>query len=107
MSDPLTLKVYKGWARTFGIRLLNGGSPIDLTGGVYVCGIEKEQATAFCRFRMTGHGTSGVLSGTVPCSIAFTGQGTLRVWKSGSPRTLVGDSMKVNVLELSSNWLTG
>jgi hypothetical protein len=74
---------------------------------VYVAGIEKEHATAFCRFVVSAHGTSGVISGTVPASIGFTGQATLRVWKSGAPRLFVADAQKVRIDPLSANWLTG
>lgn len=112
MSDPITVKYVRRMARSFGLRLISATGKVDLTGGVFVAGIEKEGrthngSTAWCRFRCTGHGTSGVLSCTIPSSIGFTGAGTMRVWRSGSPRTLVADAIKTYGDYASSNWITG
>lgn len=110
MSDPTTIVAYKGWKRAFALRLLSNGSPIDLTSKTLVAGIEKQGSTAWCRFRCTGHGTHGTLSGTIPSTIGFTGGATMRIWSSGAPtgaRYLVADKVLVRIDSLSANWLTG
>lgn len=110
MSDPATIQHVKGTRTVFGLRLLRDGTPIDLTNMTLRAGIEKDNSTAastWVRFALTGHGTSGSVSGTIPTSATFTGAATLRVWASGSARTFLGRPVAVRISELSSNWMTG
>lgn len=111
MSDPTFIPHLKGTKTVFGLRLLRDGEPIDLTGLTLRAGVEKDDSTAaasFVRFALTGHGTEGTVSGTIPATgVTFTGAATLRVWSSGSPRTFLGPPVPVRVRELSSNWISG
>lgn len=110
MSDPVFIPHVKGTKTPFKILLLRDGDPINLTGLTLRAGIERDDSTAFARFALTGHGTTGTVSGTIPTGVTFTGPATLRVWSSGQPtgtRTFIGPPVAVRIRALSSNWMTG
>lgn len=108
MSDPTFIDAKLRTNTVFALRLTRDGRKIDLTGMTLRAGIEKEGSTAFVRFALTGHGTAGTISGTIPWTgFAWTGAATMRVWASGAPRVFLGPSVPVRVRSLSDNWIHG
>jgi hypothetical protein len=112
MGDPDVIDHYRRSKTAFFMRVVAAdGNPRDLTPLTLVGGIESSKGTAsnttcFKRFPVTGHGTHGTISGTLPqTGIAFTGPAVVRVWASGSPREILGGPRPVVVRDLSANWL--
>lgn len=111
MSDPAFIPHVRGTKTVFGLRLRRDGDPIDLSGLTLKAGLEKDDSTAagsFATFSVTGHGTAGTLSGTIPSTgVSFTGAATMRVYyRTGGNRTFLGPPVPVRVRALSTNWMT-
>lgn len=113
-SDPQQIKHVRGTEKPFGLRVLRDGDPYDFSGLTVVAGLEWSEysglaaggTTVFKQWPMTAHGATGTLSGTIPYTgISFTGDATLRIWVSGSPRQFIGKSLAVKVTDLSANFV--
>lgn len=113
MSDVVFIPHVLQTKTVFALRLRRDGSPVDLTGLTLRAGIESNKSTgtsssSWRKFAVTGHGTHGTLSGTIPATgIAFTGPSTMRVWVSGAPRSFIGPPVVVMARTLSPNWISG
>lgn len=111
-SDPLHLEHLRRTETRFGMRFLCDGDALDLTGLTVRAGLESNKSTAsnttaFKSFLCTAHGATGTISGTIPYTgVSFTGDATLRVWISGTPRVFIGKSHAVKIRDLSDNWIS-
>lgn len=111
-ADPQVIQHIKGTRTPFRVRLLLDGSSLNLTGMTVRAGMQKQGSTAassaaFKSFLVTLlQPLTGVLSGAIPSTaINWTGPTEMRLWNTGTPRTLLGPPLQVRVRALSSNWV--